>query len=117
MRRQRSVGSVEGRLAMISIQGRSRFIVYHALTHKAVTCKFEAEKWLTKVKDALGRRVSVQGIVHFNAKREPVRVDVESLRILREKDELPTIAELSGSQPDLTGDSPTDEFIRSIRGG
>ncbi len=115
---QRSIGSVEGRLETISIHGkRPRFIVYHGPTRKAVTCRFDADRWLDTVKDGLGRRVNVKGAVHYNAKGEPLRVDLEDMRLLRKKEELPSTAEISGSDRDFTGGMSTDEFIRSMRGG
>ncbi len=115
--RRRSVGSVEGRIETISLHGRPRFIVYHGRTKKAVTCKFNPEQWLARVKDVLGARVSVSGVVHSNAKGEPLRVEPREIRTLGRRKELPSTAELSGSDPDLTGDMTTAEFIRSVRGG
>ena len=115
---QHSIGSVEGRLETISIHGRRpRFIVYDALTRKAITCKFGTEPWLEKVKDALGRRVNASGEVHYNVKAEPLRVELQGLRILREKEELPRTTEVSGSAPDLTGAETTAGYLRRIRGG
>lgn len=115
---EHSIGSVEGRLETISIHGRRpKFIVYHGLTRKAITCKFVPGEWLDRVKDALGRRVNAAGEVHYNVKGEPLRIELRDLRILREESELPSTSELGGSMPDLTGDTPTEEYIRSIRGG
>ena len=115
---QHSIGSVEGRLETISIHGRRpRFIVYDALTRKAITCKFDPEPWLDKVKDALGHRVNASGEVHYNVKAEPLRVELQGLRILREKDELPRTTEVSGSAPALTGAETTADYLRRIRGG
>ena len=115
--RRRSIGGVEGRLEMISIHRKPRFVVYHAVTRKGVTCRFDPEKLLEEVKDALGRRVIVSGTVHANAKNEPVRVDMERLRILRLEDELPSRSELSGSDPDFTDELTTEEFVEDIRVG
>ena len=115
---QHSIGSVEGRLETISIHGRRpKFIVYHALTRKAVTCKFEPERWLERVKDALGHRVNALGEVHYNVKGEPLRIELRELRTLRDEDELPSTSDLGGNEPDLTGEVTTEEYIRSIRGG
>jgi len=115
---QHSIGSVEGRLETISVHGRKpRFIVYHGLTRKAITCKFEGTEWLERAKDALGRRVNVLGEVHYNVKAEPLRVEPEELRVLRERDELPTTADISGSDRDFTRGLSTEEHLRRIRGG
>ena len=59
--RYNDLGSVEGRMEQISIHGAPRFIVYHARTQKAVTCRFDRDQWLDTVKEALGYRVNVSG--------------------------------------------------------
>ncbi len=115
---QRSIGSVEGRLETISVHGRKpRFIVYHDITRKAITCRFEGMDWLERAKDALGSRVNVLGEVYYNIKGEPLRVEPQELRTLRRKEELPTTSELGGSDKELTGSLSTEEHLRRIRGG
>ncbi len=111
-----SVGSVEGRLEMVSIHEKPRFIVYQAHTQKAVTCKFDPKALLDRIKEALGKKVRVSGLVHKNAKGEPVRVDLEEIRILRSENELPTTKEIGGIDPDFTGNMTTEDFIKDIRG-
>jgi hypothetical protein len=115
--RYQSVGSIEGKMEMISIHGAPRFIVYLARTHKAVKCTFDRDRWLDKVKDALGHRVYVSGIVHSNSRGEPLRVEIDDIRRLRKQEELPTITEIGGIDPEFTGDMSTDEYLRSIRVG
>lgn len=114
----RSIGSVEGQIETISIHGKPRFIVYHARTKKAITCRVDAEKLKQMVQtDMMGSRVRVAGIVYSNVKGEPIRVDAERIRLLHRDSELPSIQSLGGSDPDFTGDLSTEEFIRSIRSG
>jgi len=115
--RHRALGSVEGKLETISLHSRPRFVVYHSHTRKAVTCRFGAETLLADAKEALGRRVSVKGIVHTNAKGEPLSVDAEALRVLRSEAELPRIADFLGCVPDFTDDLSTADFIESVRSG
>ncbi len=43
-------GSVEGRLETVSIHGQKKFIIYHAITHKAVTCTIETDEDLELAK-------------------------------------------------------------------
>lgn len=115
--RHSTLGSVEGKLEMISIHGkRPQFLVYHHRTHKAIRCTFSTEM-LDRVKDALGERVIAMGQVHLNGKNEPVRVDLQQLRVLRAEKDLPSIADITGIDPDFTGELSTAEFLRSIRGG
>jgi len=113
--RRSTLGSVDGRLEAISIHRRPKFIVYHGLTSKAVTCVFEgSDVMLETVKDILGRRVLVSGTVHSNIKGEPVRIDVADIRILGAEN-LPTTRELTGSHPDITDGMTAEEYIRSLR--
>jgi hypothetical protein len=116
--RHRAAGSVEGRMEMISIHKMPRFTVYHSRTRKAITCKIDnSAEWLERVKAALGERVLVSGVVHSNARGEPMRVDAEEIRILRPSKDLPSLSRLYGSDPDFTGDMTTEEYLRSIRVG
>ena len=111
--KRKTIGSVEGKLEAISIHRRKRFVVYDALTKKAITCEFR-DDMLDGIKDSLGHRVLVSGTVHWNAKSEAKRVDVETIRPLG--DQLPSTSELSGAYPDITEGMAIDEYIRSIRG-
>ena len=115
--RRRSIGSIEGMLEMISIHSKPRFVVYHGRTRKAVTCRFGGEDMLEAAKEALGKRVLVLGVVHSNARGEPMRVDPERIRTFRDPRDLPASAELKGIDPDFTGEMTTEEYLRSVRNG
>lgn len=110
-----SYGSIEGKVELISVhKGNRKFNVYHTVTGKAVECNLPGHLE-TDIIAALKRRVVVSGSIHRNWNGDPQRVEVERLRVLRENDELPSLDELMGSLPDLTGDLSTEEFIRMIR--
>lgn len=111
-----SFGSVEGLLETISIHGGHKFIVYHHISRKGITCNVPAEM-IEDAKDYLGRRVIISGLVHYNAKGEPTRVEAEKLRVLRKEHELPWTEQLTGSDPELTGTLSTKQYIKDIRGG
>ena len=113
--RYHSLGSVEGRLEMISLHARPRFVVYDSATNKAISCTFTND-WLDRVKEALGCRVNVEGTVHWNAKGEPVRVESADLRVFKRR-KLPTIEEVAGSCPDITDGLPAEEYLRRLRYG
>lgn len=112
--RSHALGSVEGRVEMINIHGGSRFVVYEAHTLRAITCKFDRQNGLESVRGALGKRVNVSGIVHSNARGEPLRMDVEDIRILRDRDKLPSIESIAGIDPDFTGALSTKDYLRSL---
>ena len=113
----KSIGSIEGRLDTISFhRAKPNFVVYYSITHKAVKCVVNAEM-LSRGKDLLGRRVNVFGTVHYNARGEPVRVEAEGIRSLRSRDELPTLDDIGGIDPDFTGELTSEEFLRRMRNG
>jgi len=108
-------GSVEGRLETISVHKMHKFIVYHALTNKAITCSGNID--LDTTKDALGHKVLVSGILSVNAKNEPLRMTVnQPIRIIGNR-RLPLASELTGTNPDITEGLSTGEYIRRIRHG
>ncbi|MDX6480370.1 MAG: hypothetical protein QOG85_880 [Gaiellaceae bacterium] len=110
------IGSVAGQLEMISVHRTATFNVYDVVTHKAVSCRFDVAH-LEAIKEALGKRVVVAGIIHRNAKGEPVRVDKPDLRVLPDDSELPTFAELIAQVPDLTGSLSVEEHVQRVRNG
>jgi len=117
----KAIGSVEGILEAISIHDRKKplFVVYESLFGKAVTCRFSGLPIMEKVKDSLGRRVRVSGLVSRNARSEPRQVMLyrpEDLEIFGEDLKVLPFRSLGGSDPDFTGDLSTEEFIRSVRG-
>jgi hypothetical protein len=107
-------GSVLGKLGLISVEGRYRFNVYDALTHRAVRCRFEEEQF-EEIKDALRRRVIVTGTVHRNVRGEPISVTEPQLTVLPEEGEGLTTAEIAGLDPNFTGPASVDEYVRKLR--
>ena len=112
-----ALGSVEGRLEAISIHGGKKFVIYHSISKKAVNCHFEQEGIMEKVLQSLGSRVIVSGEIFSNAKGEPVKVAVSGFGLIEGTGRIPTVAELTGSDPDFTGGLSTEDYIRSIRRG
>ena len=112
----KSPGSVEGTLETVSLQGSSRFTIYHSRTKKAIRCDIpKGSDLLDQAKEALGSRVLVAGLLHTNVCGEPLRILANTLRIFPENHELPSITSLGGRYPDMTGDVTTMDFIRSMR--
>jgi hypothetical protein len=114
--RRMEEGSVEGALETVSVHNAKKFVIYDSLTGKGVTCLISDDSTLKLASTNLGKKVRVTGKVFFNIKEEPIRIEVGNLRVLGLKNP-PTVAELTGSDPDFTGHLTTDEYIRSIRRG
>lgn len=103
----------------ISVHKRRVFVVYESLFGKAVTCEFHGLEILEKVKESLGRRVRVRGIVSRNSRSEPrsVRLETESDFQVFERDlKVLPFRLLGGTDPNFTGGLGTEEHIRRIRG-
>jgi hypothetical protein len=113
--KRHAIGSVEGYLRAISLHRGMKVTVYHSRTNKAVSCSFRDQDFLDIIKSALGRKVIALGTVHYNEKGEPVRVDMERLRVFRSGEDLPSTAEVGGSIPDFTDGMSTDDYVRSLR--
>jgi hypothetical protein len=106
--RRRSIGSIEGVLEMISVHKKPHFTLYSSVTKKAVSCNFVESEFLDVVKDSLGHRVSVSGVIHSNAKGEPLFVNVENIRHLR------SLQELGSIRRDLGFDEGADLTLRGL---
>jgi len=113
--RYKTIGSVTGKLEVISIHGPAQFNVYEDRTKRAVRCRFEKER-LEEVVRFMDRRVTVTGIVHRNANGDPLRVERPEIREL-EDSELPTTRDLVGLVPELTGELSAEEHVRRLRNG
>ena len=111
--RHSDIGAIEGTLELVSYRPRS-FNVFDSISRKVVKCDLP-EELEHLVKENLGEIVEVSGVVSFNAQAEPLSIAVEGIRALGETDELPSIQDILGIAPDITGDLSTEEFIRVIR--
>ena len=112
-----SIGAVEGRLELVSIhRPYRRFNVYHSITDKAVKCTLPAELERMII-DSLGKRVAVTGNIAYNTLGEPLNVEVSKIRVLLEREALPSIDDVLGIAPDFTGDLSTEDYLRSLRVG
>ncbi len=118
--RYRALGAVEGQIEVVSIRKRRRhFSITHSRTLRSIRCSFP-EAVESSVFEAMEgrRRVIVTGLIGYNAKHEPISIEVQKeLRFLGREHELPSIEDLAGSDPDLTGSLSTEEYIRSLRDG
>jgi hypothetical protein len=110
--------SVTGKLEGVDVHGRkSEFYVYDPLTDQKMRCLFD-EDMLEKVKESLGERVEVSGLARFNANDEPVRMQVDSLRVIRSRAFLSRLKEAQQRGiMKLTGNLSIDEALREARDG
>lgn len=111
-----AIGSIEGTIETVSLRRQPpRFMIYDALTGKAVTCFLDRDEKLEEVRELLAERVNVAGQIAYNGLDEPIRMKVIDLRRLRRRDELPNFRDLAGSDPDFTGGVRTAEYVGAMR--
>jgi hypothetical protein len=87
-----AVGSVEGKLELISIHNRMRFTIY-GRDGLRVECLFP-ETMLTQVKAALGERVCLRGPIRYRRDGKPATVEVQVLKSLRQPAQIPALEQL-----------------------
>jgi hypothetical protein len=112
--RSHALGSVLGRLGLVSVEPRAYFNVYDALTHRAVRCRFKDEQF-EEVRAALRQRVIVSGTVHRNARGTAISVDNAELTVMPNDAELPGTADIAGLDRGFTGELPVGEYVRELR--
>jgi hypothetical protein len=91
-----ALGSVSGRLDALSVHNQDRFTLYPLIVGEDVECFFKRPD-LKKVLDAVGRRVTVFGRLHYaKTKAFPVKVDVEEFHVEPPDSELPSLLKARG---------------------
>lgn len=110
----KAIGSVIGRLDLISLRRYLRYNVYDAVSKRPVRAAFDEEQ-LETVKGALGRRVLVAGTVNRNSRGQPIRIDSPRLTVLPSEEELPRTDEIVGLDPTFTGEMSTEGYVRQLR--
>lgn len=94
----KSLGSVEGRLEVISIHGRPLFRVYDRVSRRPVDCHFTKAD-VEDIWPAFGKRVTVYGILRSRASGEPVSIEVKGtgdVVVQPPDDELPESSQVRG---------------------
>ncbi|MCX6841288.1 MAG: hypothetical protein NTX53_03250 [candidate division WOR-3 bacterium] len=110
-------GSMTGMLEMINIHNdANRFTIYPPAGPSRVDCRFRAAQ-TAKAIQGVGHNVCVKGQLRYKARdRFPYAVDVEDVEIYPPDNELPTLSDLRGAAPDITGNLTVEEFIERLRG-
>jgi hypothetical protein len=104
-------GTLEGRLEEISVHGGARIAIWETLTNYKIDCDIPNEA-LDRIKDLLGKRVAVSGRIRYRNHR-PKLITMESIRRLRDKDELPQPENMPPI--DITDGEDPAEYVRRMR--
>ena len=112
----KSIGTVEGRLEFLNIHAnQNMFRIYSAVPPEKVNCFFPPDK-IEEAREALGRKIRVLGeLIYPKGNDFPRDVRVETIELLPDDDDLPSLMDLRGIAPDITGDLSSEEFVRTLR--
>lgn len=103
------VGSVEGRLEIISVKGKDTVQVRDLRFGVEVTCNVTAIQ-LEEAKELLRKRVVIRGRVKYSRKRPQIVVDVFDIRELKDSKNAPQPEDIG--RLDLTGDIDPVDYLR-----
>lgn len=108
-------GSFSGRLEYINAHGGYRCRIYPRSGPNYVECRFPPEL-LPEVASGLKRHVTVTGTLHYYGFQAfPHRIDASDIAVHPSDSELPTIWDLWGLAPEVTGEDTVEDFVRGLR--
>lgn len=108
-------GSIGGMLERVNLHNTSRFDIFPPIGPKQVVCDFKPHL-RAQVIAALDKYVLVSGKIRYKKLQDfPYAINAESIELLPDESELPTIFDIRGMAPDLTGGKTTEEFLESVR--
>jgi hypothetical protein len=100
----------------VNLHNTHRFYIYPPVGPKQIECDF-APELRGRVKEGLDSYVRVFGKLRYKwLSPFPYAVNVTELEVYPPEDELPTIMNLKGIVPGLTGGLSSEEFVEKIRG-
>jgi hypothetical protein len=107
-------GEIRGQMEAVNLHRSNRFILYCEYDASKIICYFP-EQLFERVKEGLGKRVNVSGLLSFKQGIPvPRRVDVENVSICNIPESPPSLLKMRGK---LKGKlkKPSQELIRSLR--
>ena len=115
--KRKAIGSVEGTLEGVNLHRDKRVTVYETFTKKGVLCEFTNDVLLDRIKQFLGKKVTVFGVLQKNIKGDTLRVKMDSIEpFMRTKKAAPD-DEAAWADPLFARTLSTATYIRKIRGG
>lgn len=89
------VGTIEGRLSVVSERGEPHFVIYEPVWDKPVKCTVP-EELLDRALELWRHRVAAHGLVHYRPDGIPTRIDAEEIEIFASDEHLPSLDDVQG---------------------
>jgi hypothetical protein len=110
-------GTICGMLEKLNLHNTARFDIYPTIGPKQVACDFGPTMRESVIK-AVDQYVCVGGKLRYKRLEQfPYAVNAEMIEVLPSEKELPTLFDVRGIAPDLTGALSIGEFLEAIRNG
>lgn len=110
-------GVVTGTLEKLNLHNTTRFDIFPPIGPKQVTCDFGPTLRESVIR-AVDQYVRVGGKLRYKRLEDfPYAINVDSIEVLPPDDELPTLFDIKGMAPDLTGGKTPYDFLEEIRDG
>ncbi len=112
------MGSVKGTLEYLNIHAHSRDIrIYPKIGPDRVVGRIPRQL-VQKAGEAMGREVRATGELTYRARDNfPAYIQVRQLEVLPRDEDLPSMMEIKGIAPNLTGGKSSEAFVRELRNG
>lgn len=107
-------GSAEGTIEMVSLRRGIQCNLYDHLTDRKIECRLD-EGMFEDIRAALGRRVVATGNLKHDVFGQIRSIRVKHLTVLSDEEELPSIDQMVGIAPGITGGFSTEEYMRRLR--
>ena len=105
--------SLDGILDLVSVRGHPQCSLNEHGTGRHVLCELRDELF-SKVKEALGHRVVVEGTVRY--RRDGTPLSMVNVSTIWERPKVTrSLKDLIGAFPDFTGGMDAGEYVRQIR--
>lgn len=107
-----SLGTVEGILRAVSFDGNLK--IHNPLYDRDVQCVVDTDM-VERAIHAFGLRIAARGLVRMDRGGNVVRIRADQFEVMPSDEELPSIEDMRGAIPGLTGDMNTEDFVRVVR--
>jgi len=109
-------GSVSGLLQRLNIYGSANtFYIFPVAGPKKVKCIFP-EGIRKKALESVGRYINLKGKLKYREKENhPFEISATEIEVYPEESDLPSLFDIRGIAPNITGGIPSEEYIRRKR--
>ncbi len=109
-------GIIEGRLDMINIHAGLQLGIFREIDDRQVKALFgDDEETRELAKGLLGKKVYAIGDIKRNKDGEPIAITVKKLEEMPDGENLPSLLDIYGIDPDFTDGLSVEEFLRKQR--